>query len=322
MVRHVPETRSAGWRQWALLGSLFTLVAGCGGGGTGSSSRPAGLPIQSGLSVAVSSQTFVDTHHPTAANGTFPGSPTRTLVTTIVTPAAERGPFPLIVFSHGFTATPGDYLPLLREWAAAGYVVAAPAFPLTNGDAPGGPTQNDVVNQPADVSFVISSVLALSANPTSPFHGLVDPSRVGVAGHSAGAITTLGVALDTCCRDARIGAAVIMSVGAVMFPFGTYPAPDRTPALFLHGTADESIRYQTGLTAYHDAHPPKFFLTLDGSTHSGPFAGDLTRADDQVVTNATVDFFNYYLKGSAQGLAGLRRDGNVAGTASLQDVGA
>ena len=179
-----------------------------------------------------------------------------------------------------------------------------------------------MLNQSSDVSFVTSSVLALSANPTSPFHGLVDPLRVGVAGHSAGAFTTLGVALDTCCRDARIGAAVIMAVGSMRFPFGRYPAPDRTPVLFLQGTADESTLYQSGLTAYHEAHPPKFFVTLDGSTHSGPFAGDLSRADDQVVTSATVDFFNYYLKGSAQGLVGLRRDGNVAGTASLQEVGA
>ncbi len=62
-------------------------------------------------------------------------------------PAARSdGPFPLIVFGHGFAVTPMLYAPLLRAWARAGYVVAAPAFPLENADAPGGPSEADLSN--------------------------------------------------------------------------------------------------------------------------------------------------------------------------------
>jgi dienelactone hydrolase len=299
---------------------IALFAGGCGSGASSLALHPSGtLPVESGLATTVDTQTFVDTHHTTAADGPFPELPSRTLVTTIVSPTGQGGPFPLVVFSHGFTATPADYLPLLRQWAAAGYVVAAPAFPLTNGHAPGGPTQNDVVNQPSDVSFVITSVLALNNDPTSPLHGLVDGTRIGVAGHSAGAATTLGVALDTCCRDIRIQAAVILSGGAVTFPFGAYPAPDPTPILFLHGTDDKSIAFGSGLAAYHDAHPPKFFVTLNGSGHTDPYLGNSTKADE-VVTTATIDFFDRYLKDSPVALQRLQRDANVAGTADLQDT--
>lgn len=297
------------------------MVVGCGGASSSSLGPSGTLPVESGLAVSATTQTFVDPHHTTAANGSFPELPSRTLVTTIVWPTGQRGPFPLVVFSHGFTARPAGYLELLRQWAGAGYVIAAPAFPLTNGDAPGGPTQNDVVNQPSDVSFVITSMLALNGDPTNPWHDLIDGTRIGVAGHSAGAATTLGVALDTCCRDIRIRAAIILSGGAVSFPFGTYPAPDPTPVLFLHGTADDAIRFSSGLAAYHDAHPPKFFVTLHGSGHSDPYLGDSTRAD-QVVTSSTIDFLDRYLKGSMLGLQRLQHDADVPGTASLQKAGA
>ncbi|HET7352621.1 MAG TPA: hypothetical protein VFJ11_01055, partial [Gaiellaceae bacterium] len=48
-------------------------------------------------------------------------------------------PWPLVVFGHGFATTPFRYERLLRAWAAAGYLVAAPVFPLGNANAPGGP---------------------------------------------------------------------------------------------------------------------------------------------------------------------------------------
>jgi hypothetical protein len=61
-----------------------------------------------------------------------------------------------VIFGHGFAVTPGIYTPLLQYWARAGYVVAAPIFPLGNANAPGGPNESDLVNQPRDMSFVIT----------------------------------------------------------------------------------------------------------------------------------------------------------------------
>src|SRR5690242_8232221 len=51
---------------------------------------------------------------------------------TIVRWPLSGGSHPLVVFAHGFALTPADYAPLLQAVASAGYVVAAPLFPLTN----------------------------------------------------------------------------------------------------------------------------------------------------------------------------------------------
>ncbi len=104
-------------------------------------------------------------------------------------PARADGPFPLIVFGHGFDVTPALYAHLLQTWARAGYVVAAPVFPLENADAPGGADESDLTNQPDDMRFVISRILAASSANAGPFAGLVDPTRIAVTGQSDGGDT-------------------------------------------------------------------------------------------------------------------------------------
>jgi predicted dienelactone hydrolase len=116
-------------------------------------------------------------------------------------PSPAPGPHPLVVFAHGFDETPATYASLLHYWASAGFVVAAPLFPRTNVHAPGGPDEADVVNQPADISFVISNLLALDADSSSPLHALIDAGRIAVAGHSDGAETALAVADARRLRD-------------------------------------------------------------------------------------------------------------------------
>ena len=68
------------------------------------------------------------------------GSPSRN-DRLVAAPAKSAGPFPLIVFAHGFNITPTPYAPMLRAWVRAGFVVAAPIFPLTNAAAPRGPNE-------------------------------------------------------------------------------------------------------------------------------------------------------------------------------------
>src|SRR6266851_8303229 len=83
----------------------------------------------------------------------------RVLVTYVRSPTRGRAPFPLIVFGHGFALTPQTYTRLLDTWTRAGYVVAAPAFPVESANAPGGPDQSDLGNEPGDISFVIARLV-------------------------------------------------------------------------------------------------------------------------------------------------------------------
>ncbi|MFN8025473.1 MAG: hypothetical protein U0W40_03660 [Acidimicrobiia bacterium] len=176
------------------------------------------------LPVEVTTLDLVDPSRPTAANGTCAELPSRALPTTVYHPTTG-GPYPLVVFAHGFSATPAGYDRLLRHWASAGYVVAAPTFPLSGGTSPCGPVAGDVVNQPEDMSFVITSVLGDAKSADSPLHGLVDGQHVGAAGHSNGGITTYGLVGNTKLRDPRIDAAIIMAGTAQKFPEEVRPRP-------------------------------------------------------------------------------------------------
>lgn len=306
-------------RGLAAVVALALLAAACGDGSATKRTIPT-PPGPSTYSVATMTQTFVDTRRGTLANGGEPSKPTRTLATTILYPTPSTGgPFPLIVFAHGFGSRPASYDSLLQSWASTGYVVAAPAFPLSNSDAPGGASQNDIVNQPGDISFVINQMVRLNGE-MGPLKGLIDPNRIGAAGHSAGAVTIMGAALDSCCRDDRIGAAAIMSGFEGAFPNGAYHTAS-TPVLFLHGDHDEAIPFGQGQQAYLDALPPKFFVALLGADHSGPFSTGPSTPATQVVERSTLDFFDHYLKGRADALTRLAQDGAVSGVSTIETVG-
>jgi len=210
------------------------------------------------------------------------------------------------VFAHGLGSDPLQYEKLLSYWAAAGFVVAAPQFPLTNDHTPGGPDAGDVVNQPADMSFVMTSVVDASAHPNSILSGLVNRDEVGAAGHSNGAITTLGLIANTCCKDQRVKAAVVMAGDEVPFSGGTYGMTTAPPLLLVHGTADELLPYSLAIDMFNAARGPKGLLTIHGGGHES--AAALSAPSSASVLRTTTDFFAAYLRGDHAAMARISRD--------------
>jgi dienelactone hydrolase len=285
------------------------------------------------------SATFVDHSRPTNANGSFPGAPYRTLLTAIYYPATgapthkltvkapfdtTHGPYPLILFSHGDGGRGVSYEAVLKQWASAGYVVAAPDYPLSNANAPGGwdfvRGVVDITNQPADASFVISQVLKLDKSKKL-VGGTIDQKHIGAAGHSLGAITTYGLVYSACCRDQRIAAAIPISgsIGGVDLPTNYFQGVN-TPLLSLHGTADLTQPYQPDLDAWAKANPPKFFLTFVGAPHQlQDLQAPGTGVQAIALQKATVDFWDRYLKGDTAALGKLRTDASVPGATTFQE---
>lgn len=211
----------------------------------------------------------------------------RSLETVVRYPAAG-GSYPLIVFGHGFALTPARYASLLRAWTEAGYVVAAPVFPLGNAAAPGGPNEADLINQPKDMSFVITRLLALNA-----LAGKIDSSRIAIAGHSDGAETALAVAYDHRFRDPRVGAAIVLS-GAALPGMGAFPL-NGPPLLAVQGTADPINAPSNSAGFFRLARRPKFLLWLLGASHLPPYTDQQPQLG--IVERATTAFLDHYLKG-------------------------
>ncbi len=231
-------------------------------------------------------------------------------------PASAAGPYPLVVSAHGFALGPLSYAWMLEWWARAGYVVAAPAFPLTNPNAIGGLNERDMPNQPGDVSFVISQMIASSRTSGSFLSGLIEPSRIGVAGQSDGGDTVLASAYGSCCRDPRVDAAIVMAGQAMPFGGRFFGASKTPPLLVIQGSADTVNAPAFSTQIYGMGRPPKYLLWLKGADHLQPFAQRDPYA--ALVRKVSLEFLDEYLKAlphattalpaSSGGLASMRRD--------------
>jgi fermentation-respiration switch protein FrsA (DUF1100 family) len=307
------------------IAATMTLIVVAGLAGCGSSKASNNSNSSRHFAVGHRLETFTDPSRSTPANGNVPGHPGRTLVTTIYYPATGSpphpapGPFPLIVFAHGFTGEGTDYAALLTAWAATGYVVAAPDFPLSSHHAVGGPSIADYFNQPGDLSFVITAMSKLSADHSSSLSGRIELGHLGVAGHSLGGVTTLGLATNTCCRDKRVAAAAAMAGDAVGFQGGAFTTTGTPPLLLLHGDHDQTVPYQASRDVFSSAAPPKLLVTLLGGDHIGPYLLPTTPAF-AVVVRTSLDFFDTYLKGERASLGHVERDGQVDGVAKEEQV--
>ncbi len=302
MRRIGPLRRKA--RRWATLG-LCCIIAVSGCGRSRDPSRRTGFEPQHACrrtddlterSLGADTDvrrvriTFVDQRRPTRAES--PPEPCRVLRTDVRVPAHRAGPLPLIVVAHGFDGDPSSLGPLLDAWARRGYVVAAPRLPTTEKDEEGSSTRQESVEQARDLSFVISRLVDASAHGRG--HALsnsIDLHRIGAAGMSLGGLAVYGLISNTCCRDTRVRAAVLMAAVRRQFPDDHY-GPNRAPVLLVQGDKDGG--YHNSVEAYPELAPPKWFITLHGSGHAPPFEVPLG-PDAPLVATTTGDFWDLYL---------------------------
>ncbi len=258
----------------------------------------------------------MDPTRATPARGGAPAAAGRTLSTTVYYPTAAPvpnpppvvGPFPLVVFAHGYAIDAAAYTPLLHDLAAGGYVVAAPDFPGTSTAQPGDAVRSDSLEEPADISFVISSMIGLSGQ-SGALAGLVDPNAVGDAGQSDGAVVAGAAAYNTCCIDPRIKASALLTGGAFGFDGQWFP-PGTPPVLFVHATADEVNPYGASTSMFAQAQSPKHLFTIDGGSHLEVYVDPPW--EDHVAI-AMVAFFDLYLKGDPAATERLAAAGDTPG---------
>ncbi len=206
---------------------------------------------------------------------------------------AETGPAPVVLFSPGLGGSREGYAYLGTHWASRGYVTVVLQHPGSDDsvwrDKP--PGQSLVALRQAaslenfllrvkDVPAVLDQLERWNATPGHPLAGRLDPKRIGMAGHSFGAVTTqavsgqvaLGGALSW--TDPRIRAAILLSPssprrGEPGQAFGQV----KIPWMLMTGTKDVApvgdVSLESRLAVF-PALPPggKYELVLAEAEHS------------------------------------------------------
>jgi len=153
------------------------------------------------------------------------------------------GTWPLLAFSHCYGCLRWSSASIASELARQGYVVVAADHNGTtlwdrDADTLGDLNDEELVARAADVRFLLDTLLQGGAEADIPAGLRFDVDRIGVFGHSFGAVTSALVSQE----DERIRAFGAIAAPAVNPLFVSTSIDQLTdPALFLVATEDNSI---------------------------------------------------------------------------------
>lgn len=178
-----------------------------------------------------------------------------------LSPAREGGPYPLLVFVHGWNGFRQQVTFIMQELASQGYIVASldlpygarmVVFPDPAGErgaggslAPNNPaalppsrslpqdeyeaTIRILVDQwSADIGYALDTLEKMNADSQELLNGLFDRGRIGVFGHSTGG----GATIQFCGTDARCQAG--LTYDAFMRPVSVQVLENGTSQPFLY----------------------------------------------------------------------------------------
>lgn len=208
---------------------------------------------------------------------------------------------------------------------ASGPVAVTVGFRTAEGDGgepepegPGepGPEYTTLYNfqtQHDDVVSAIDAAIDLSVGE-GELHGLVDSTRIAVAGHSDGGVTAAAVAYNTAVGDARVRAAVILS-GSYGYFGGSWFPEFSPPLLAVHGTDDGVNPFSSSEEIFYaDGGGPRMLVAVLGGGHVDAFTSDRTRS---AVVALAADFLGFYLSNDPASKRRLDAEVNTADTLEL-----
>lgn len=245
-------------------------------------------------------------------------------------------PVPVVLFSHGLGGSRNNNGYLGRYWAQAGYVAvfiqhigsdesvwmdAAPRDRLAAMQAAA--SARSTLDRYADVPFVIDQLEKWNAEEGNPLHGKMELSKIGMSGHSFGAVTTQGLMGqrfpgDRTVADPRLKAFVLFSPSShrTTSPETAFGQISK-PVLCMTGTKDVSV-IEKGLDPLsrqlvYKALPAgdKFQLVFENGEHHAFGDSDRPGIEDQAkhhpaIQKISTAFWDACLKGNEKAKAWLQ----------------
>jgi predicted dienelactone hydrolase len=104
----------------------------------------------------------------------------------------SKGPYPLVILSHGFSLSATWYSTLAEHYASHGFIVLAPDH-TEQFDPTFGAMWKAIIDRPDVVKQTLDYAEVLTA-PDGDMAGLIDMAHVAVVGHSYGGYTALAMA--------------------------------------------------------------------------------------------------------------------------------
>lgn len=254
---------------------------------------------------------------------------------------ANSTPAPVVLFSHGLGGSRNGSAFLGKHWSARGYVAVFLQHPGSDDSVwKGQPASRWMksMKQAAslanfrlrvqDVVAVLNQLEAWSADKSSPLAGRLDLKKVGMSGHSFGAVTAQAVSGEAFplrgqeFTDPRIRACLVLSpsaprIGRASKAFGSV----KIPWLLMTGTKDVAPIGHADLKSRLAVYPalrgaPKYELVLHNAEHSvftdRALPGDREPRNPhhhRVILALSTAFWDAYLRGDAAALAWLHGPG-------------
>ena len=256
------------------------------------------------------------------------------------------GPYPVILFSHGFGGNKDAFGPVGRHWASYGYVVVHPThadglgraerIPKADAGERAGPRgrfqgllggisdPQKIGDRVADLVLILDSLDQLP-DAVRGLKGKIDAKHIGVAGHSFGAYTAMLIGGVTADLGKEKGKGFADKRVACILPIsgqgtGQQGLTDRNwdalkiPMMTITGTRDQGAGGQ-GVDWKKEPYQfspkgDKFLVVIDGANHLsfGGGLGPRASAPAEVVKLCSIQYWDAYLKDSAAAKKYLQSD--------------
>jgi predicted dienelactone hydrolase len=265
----------------------------------------------------------------------FDAGRSRQVPVKIYYPSAGKGPFPLVLFSHGLGRSREDCAYMGMRWASRGYISVFVEHAGSDEAVWRGKVQpkkhlkeafDDPAttrNRPLDMRFALDQIERLKRDG-DPLALRMDLTRVGAAGFDMGAQTVLALAGQLLPggiieADDRISAVIAMSppvpVGQV--PLDIAYKDIHVPCLFITGSEDNGIvgttkAYQRRIPFDKISGADQYLAIFYGGDHL-MYAGNLRQRESEkdarfqpFIRDAATLFWDAYLQEKPEALAAMQ----------------